>query len=179
MRCVCLLVLSLLFWTVVGLFAGPSPLVLAGAPGGGASAFHPAAGDAEKTLDRVLRLSEKDANLLDFVRRTPDYKPKADKGYVRYFTKRFLDAMAAMEKKAVRENCQGKYSDGEICGLDYNPLTCAQDRADNAYRYATDASSEEGMASVRYTWPGSKKPLAAFGMVQEGGQWKIDSVRCQ
>ena len=142
------------------------------------SAYHLAASDAEKTLDRVLRSSEKDANLLDFVLHTPWYKPRADKGYVGYFTKHFLSVMAEMEKKAVKDNCKGKYLKGEICGLDYNPLTCAQDQAETRYLYRAD-SSDDAKAVISYVWPGEAQRAAVFEMLYENGCWKIDAVRCR
>ncbi len=141
------------------------------------AAFHAAATAPEKALDRVLRLSEKDADLLEFLLRTPRYKPKANKGYAGYFTNRLLADMAARERAAVRENCQGRYVDGELCGLDHNPLTCAQDEAEGAYLYKTESTSD-GRAVIVYKWPGEKKAMATFDMVLEGEKWKVDGVRC-
>ncbi len=129
---------------------------------------HTATSDAEKALNKVLRLSEKDNNLLEFVLQTPQYKPKADKGYARSFTKRLLTDMAALEKNAVQENCQGKYIKGDLCGVDYNPLTCAQDTSDAPYLYQTE-SSTKGKAVISYKWPGAADETATSEMLQEGG----------
>ena len=59
----------------------------------GQTAYHRAASQQENTLDTILRNSEKDQNLIEFVLRTPFYKSNKDKGYARYFTKNFLTAM--------------------------------------------------------------------------------------
>ena len=142
-------------------------------PGG----YHRAATPAETALDRVLRLSEKDSNLVEFLLATPQYKAKNDKGYGRYFTARLRADLAAMERASVAENCQGKYIDGELCGLDYNPLTCAQDLSDKAYLYRT-SSSDDARAVIDYKWPGTADPLASFDMIREAGAWKLDAVRC-
>ena len=139
--------------------------------------YHTASSEAETALDAILRLSDKDDNMLNFVLHTPDYKPKADKGYAGHFTQRLLRDMAEMEKKAVQQNCKGKYIKGELCGTEYNPLTCAQDASDSGYLYRTD-SSGNSKATISYAWPGEKKRLAVFEMVLENGRWKIDSVTC-
>uniref|UniRef100_I2Q134 DUF3828 domain-containing protein n=1 Tax=Desulfovibrio sp. U5L TaxID=596152 RepID=I2Q134_9BACT len=162
-----------LLWLVLVLLIAAAPAHPAGNAG-----YHVAASEAEKALDKVLHLSGKDPNLLEFVLRTPSYKPKADKGYARFFTKRLLDDMAAQEKAAVQENCNGRYVAGELCGLDYNPLTCAQDEPAGAYRYKTESSAEE-KAVVAYKWPEEKDKAATFEMVEEGGMWKVDRVTCR
>lgn len=173
-----------LFWLVVGVAvavvldsgAGPAAqmaLAQASGPGG----FHRAATEPEKTLDRVLRLSEKDPNLVEFLLATPQYKAKSGKDYGRYVTPRLRTDLAALERATVAENCQGKYLDGELCGLDHNPLTCAQDMADGAYLYQTE-SAGDGRADIAYKWPGQKAVVARFALVQEGGVWKIDAVTC-
>jgi len=167
---VLLLVLALLVTAAPGWTKEPASPGVAG--------YHVAASEAEKTLDRVLRLSEKDGNLLEFVLHTPQYKPKADKGYARFFTKRLLTDMAALEKAAVLSNCKGKYVAGELCGVDYNPLTCAQDEAEGAYQYQTESSAAR-KAVIAYTWPGEKDKAATFEMLEEGETWKVDGVKCR
>lgn len=171
-QALCLTCLTLGLWLLAGLltaWAAPG----ASEPGG----FHRAATPAETALDRVLRLSEKDPNLVEFLLATPQYKAKADKGYAQYFTARLRADLAAMERASVAENCQGKYIDGELCGLDYNPLTCAQDLSDKAYLYRT-SSSDDVRAVIDYKWPGTADPLASFDMIREAGAWKLDAVRC-
>lgn len=166
-------------WVVAGLLLA---VVVSGTAfantAGGTNAFHAAATPAEKMVDTVLRLSEKDNNLLEYLLKTPQYDPKVANDYSRYFTKRLCDDMAAMEKMAVEENCQGKYIDGEVCGTDYNPLTCSQDGSEAPYQYRTE-SSADGKAVVAYKWRGEKDAQARFDLVEEGGVWKIDSVRCR
>ena len=154
--------------------AGQTALARASGQGG----YHRAATEAEKTLDRVLRLSEKDPDLVEFLLATPHYKAKPGKDYGRYVTPRLRTDLAALERAAVAENCQGKYIDGELCGLDYNPLTCAQDLADGAYLYQTESPGGD-RAEIAYKWPGGKVVVARFTLVQDGGVWKIDVVKCQ
>ena len=61
-----------------------------------AAGFHPASSPVETLVDKVLRLSEKEQQLLEYVLHTPQYDAKNGKDYARYFTKRLLDDMAAM-----------------------------------------------------------------------------------
>ncbi|WP_300157437.1 DUF3828 domain-containing protein [Solidesulfovibrio sp.] len=138
--------------------------------------WHQPETDAEKALAKVLRLSEKDQNLLEFVLRTPFYKAKAGKGYARFFTRRLLSDMAAMERATVRENCRGKYLPGELCGTDHNPLTCAQD-AMEGYLFMTQ-SQDATHAAIAYRWPTETKTAARYDLVHEDGVWKLDRVRC-
>lgn len=143
----------------------------------GQDAPHVATTDAEKQLDRIVRLSEKDQNLSEFVLGTPAYKPKADNGYAKLFTKRLRAAMAEHERAAVKENCKGRYIPGELCGLDYNPLTCAQDEAEKPYRYKTEHAASDKVVIV-LARPGEKKPAVRFEMARKGGQWKLDAAHC-
>lgn len=143
----------------------------------GPTAWHRPQTEAERTLAKLLRLSETDQNLVEFVLHTPFYKPKADKGYGRYCTKRLLADMAAMERDTVRANCQGKYLEGELCGTDHNPLTCAQDEM-AGYLFRT-LSQDEGHAVIDYRWPTEKRSMGQYELVREGGQWKLDRVTCR
>lgn len=132
--------------------------------------------EAEKALAAVLRLSEKDQNLLEFVLHTPFYKEKSDKGYARFFTKRLLSDMAAMERATVKENCRGKYVSGELCGTDHNPLTCAQDEMNGTF--FDTRSQDASHALIASRWPKEKKTAAQYELVREDGMWKLDRVRC-
>ena len=61
----------------LGAFAATASGQVQDGPKPNLSADHVAASHAEKTLNRVLRASEKDANLLEFMLHTPWYKPRA------------------------------------------------------------------------------------------------------
>lgn len=138
---------------------------------------HPAATEAEKALDKVLRLSEKRYGLVAAVLGRPG-GGKGDAALAgQLTTARLRQDLAGQERKAVRDNCKGRYVPGEICGLDYNPLTCAQDESDAPYGYrTTDATADR--ADIAYSWPGAAGPSASFIMVREGEAWKLDAVRC-
>ena len=170
-----LLVMALL---VVGVASS-----LAGQPVGGDSAKptagrpHPAATEGEKALDKLLRLSEKRYGLVAAVLGRPG-GGKGDAALARELTTaRLRRDLTELERKAVRDNCKGRYIPGELCGLDYNPLTCAQDESDAPYSYRTTVASAD-RADIVYSWPGAANPSASFVMVREGEAWKLDAVRC-
>ncbi|MHC1789381.1 YqhG/Tai3 family protein [Solidesulfovibrio sp.] len=173
LRCRWARLLTMALWLLAG-----SAAATAAAQATGPGNWHRAAMEAERTLDRVLRLSEKDRNFLEFLLGTPQYQARPGKDYGRNVTARLRGSMAALERAAVTENCQGRYIDGELCGLDYNPLTCAQDEGQGAYRYKTESSGDD-RAVIAYTWPGMQGMVASFRLVQEGGVWKIDAVTCR
>ena len=138
---------------------------------------HPAATEAEKALDKLLRLSEKRFGLVAAVLGRPG-GGKGDAALARELTTaRLRQDLAELERKAVRDNCKGRYVPGEICGLDYNPLTCAQDESDAPYGYRTTAGAAD-QADIAYFWPGAASPSARFVMVREAGAWKLDAVKC-
>ena len=139
---------------------------------------HPAATEAEKALDKLLRLSEKRYGLVAAVLGRPG-GGKGDAALARELTTaRLRQDLAGQERKAVRDNCKGRYVPGEICGLDYNPLTCAQDESDAPYGYRTTTSSTADQADIAYSWPGAASPSARFVMVREAGAWKLDAAKC-
>lgn len=138
---------------------------------------HPAASEAEKALDKLLRLSEKRAGLVDALLGRPG-GGKGEAALARELTTaRLRHDLAELERKAVRDNCKGRYIPGELCGLDYNPLTCSQDASDAPYGYRTTAATAD-RADIAYSWPGAADPSARFVMVREAGAWKLDTARC-
>ncbi|QAZ67535.1 hypothetical protein [Solidesulfovibrio carbinolicus] len=176
------MVLALLFTALGGAVALAGPPVSAvsassDADKPAAGRPHPAATEAEKTLDKLLRLSEKRAGLVDALLGRPG-GGKGDAALARELTTaRLRHDLAELERKAVRDNCKGRYIPGELCGLDYNPLTCAQDESDAPYSYRTTAATPD-RADIVYSWPGAANPSASFIMVREGEAWKLDAVRC-
>lgn len=78
------------------------------------TAFHPPQTEAEKALDHILMLHTQ------------------DKEYRNFFTSALEKSIDDVEARLVKENCGGQYLEGELCGLDYTVLTCAQD-VDDSY----------------------------------------------
>lgn len=177
-----MMLLAMLFTVFGGAAALAGPPVSAVSPSSDAGKPmvgrpHPAATEAEKALDKLLRLSEKRYGLVAAVLGRPG-GGKGDAALAgELTTARLRQDLAGQERKAVRDNCKGRYVPGEICGLDYNPLTCAQDESDAPYGYRTTAATAD-RADIAYFWPGAASPSARFVMVREAGAWKLDAVKC-
>jgi hypothetical protein len=144
-------------------------------------AFHTATTPAEKALAHVLDLSSKDGNLFSFVLNQPDRDQTKDVTYQGLFTNALLATLAERERKLVEESCGGVYLDGEICGIDYDPIACAQDYSDTGNLYRSDMVQPD-LAVVSYTIPGELADqavaIAQYRLVRRGEAWLIDSVRC-
>lgn len=135
-------------------------------------AEHPASTSAELALDRVLKTADADHEILDnLFHRYPDAPVPAGKrvNYAHLLTPAFLSSLKHQERALVQHDCGGTYRDGEICGMDYNPITCAQDVL-SSFTYNTLHES------------GSSATIAAQGqtyhMVRVNGAWKLDGVEC-
>ncbi len=108
-------------------------------------------------------------------------RPKRDRSNDRLllplFSKNLRNSWIEEEKKLVKEECGGKYIDGDLCGIDHNPLTCAQDYNEEGYLYKTLAEDDE-VAIISYMWPHRPKVSATFRMIRQKGQWIVDGVSC-
>ena len=141
--------------------------------------FHVAQSDAEKALDDILRRYNTDHNMFAYVVGRPWYDAKKDTGYSLLFTKNLLQAVAKAESDAVKDSCGGKYIKGELCGLDFNPITCAQDYSEDGYLYRT-IEDDGHKAIMFYLWAGHKPSDARtfYRLIKNGDHWKLDGVDC-
>lgn len=138
--------------------------------------FHRPTTQAERALDAILKRVDADEQALDNLlggrdrtfRRTVDYRPM--------MTQPLLAAIASEEKASVKRNCGGRYITGDLCGLGYMPVTCAQDSS-STYVYRTEAESDD-QARIAYAWP-KANTVAVYRMVRQAGAWKIDGIRCK
>jgi hypothetical protein len=140
--------------------------------------FHPPETEVERALDAILHRADSDTHLLSNLldgrggrgfRRTLDYAP--------LLTPALVAAIARAERALLRQNCGGRYRPGEICGLDFGPLTCAQD-SNEVYLYRTQVTRPDE-AIVAYRWPeGGRAAVATYRLLRRGGAWRIDGIRC-
>jgi hypothetical protein len=151
--------------------------------------WHAAQTDAEQKLDLILRLiddTEQGTNIFHYIETWPHTKPDAPLQHADFFTKDLVYAWSRLEKETADQECNGRYLDGEICGLNFNPLTGEQD-VPEAYFYHT-AESGPDYAIVQTLWDSdlvdlikTPLPLATFStlayrMVLHNGVWLIDGV---
>ncbi len=152
--------------------------------------FHIAKSDAEKVLDEILRRADKDRNIFDYVLGHPWYDHEKGTGYSHLFTKNLLRTLAKEEAEFVKYSCDGKYLEGELCGFDYSPITCAQDFSEQGYIYWTKKDNGH-KAIIYYLWsladkteeffPGSDitdKNKNFYKLIKDDGHWKLDGVDC-
>jgi TPR repeat protein len=140
--------------------------------------FHTARSPAEKSLDEIISRTIKDNNIFEYVLGRPWYDAKKDSGYSRLFTKKLVGAITKQESDLVKETCGGKYGD-DICGIDYNPITCAQDYSDSGYLYRT--VEDDGYKAIILS-PGvvyaSNEAKTTYRLIKVGDDWKLDGVVC-
>lgn len=153
-----------------------SGTVVAAEPG-----WHVPGSAPERTLDRLLKTADADDGLLDNLlsgRGKKGFRPSVD--YGASVTPALLRSIRLVERQLVKQTCGGRYT-GEVCGLDYSPISCAQDNSDH-YLYRTLAQTDHS-AVVSYAWPpenASETPsaIAEFRLVEANGSWRLDGVKC-
>jgi hypothetical protein len=147
-------------------------------------AFHPAQTAAEQTLAGILKLDGDKPERVDpaietFARR-PRTSPPPGVAYLRYVTMPLAVAILAEEAHEVKVNCGGVYKSGEECGMDADPILCAQDSPDS-YLFRTTKSGPS-LAVVEASWPPDRgaQPTtnAAYRLKLTGDVWKIDGISC-
>jgi len=139
--------------------------------------IHPPKSTAERALDGILKHADQDPDLRDNLfdgRGQRPFRPAED--YSKVLTAPLIAAMSAKEKALVQARCDGHYRKGELCGLDYSPITCAQDLSDS-YLYRTETNGGD-LAEISYYWPGTKKAVATYRLVRRAETWKVDGIRC-
>lgn len=147
-------------------------------------AFHPAGTAAERTLARILKLDGDKPEAVDPAiagsLRRPRAAPPPDAAYLAWLTAPLAATILTAEARAVKANCGGVYRAGDECGLDADPILCAQDFP-KSYLFRTTQSAP-GLAVVEAAWPpeGRAAPAAsgAYRLTRTGGVWKIDGVKC-
>ena len=132
--------------------------------------FHAPKSAAEVALDKIVKTAEGDEFLLDNLLHRYPVAPKKQVDYRSMLTPPLIAAMQAEEKTLVAKDCGGKYLEGELCGMDYSPITCAQDTV-APYTYKT--------LDQRGTTVTIAGPSATYRMIQANGAWQMDGIKCE
>jgi hypothetical protein len=164
------------------------PLAYAGKKSADKPQFHPPQTEAERALDKILTRAKTDSDMTFYALGEPHYDPPLgssharlvppeDRGYSNLFTEALVKAWREKEKSLVQQSCGGQYIAGELCGLDYDPIFCAQDYTDSFHYYTVD--SGKNAAVIEYSFPDTGYLLATYGMIKDQQGWKIDRVTCR
>lgn len=127
-------------------------------------------------MDQIVRLSDHDDGLFLFITKRPDRDKNRDTEYPVLFSKNLMESIADAERRLVKQTCGGVY-DGEICGLDFNPITCAQDYSEDGYVYKTEETGREAVV-ISLKWPRLPKVVATYRMIRSSNRWIMDGVTC-
>ncbi|MGD0191509.1 MAG: hypothetical protein ABSD74_12280 [Rhizomicrobium sp.] len=138
------------------------------------SSFHKARSISEIALDRILKIADADDRILDnlFHRYPDDPVTRSQRvDYSRFLTTELIQLFSREQRKLVQEDCGGVYLKGELCGMDYNPVTCTNGEL-GAPSYSTKRQTNNSALIMADT--GNEYTLA-----QERGVWKLTGVKCQ
>lgn len=142
----------------------------------GQAAFHAAHTAPQRALEQILKRADKDEHLLDNLlqgRGTNNFKPTVN--YQSLLTLGLIEAIRKHEQALVGKDCKGIYLEGEICGLDYSPITCGQDSG-TRYEFRT-LQAEPSKAKIDFRWSGGEI-AASYRLVKVDERWKIDGISC-
>jgi hypothetical protein len=148
-------------------------------------AFHPAQTAAEHTLAQILKLDADKPGQIDptgdKAGRRPRATPPPGASYLKYLTTPLATAILGAEARLVKKDCGGVYKAGELCGMDADPIVCAQDFPDS-YLFRTNQSGPD-LAVMEAAWPpdpgAEPSPSGAYRLKLTGGVWKIDGIKCE
>jgi hypothetical protein len=150
-----------------------------------APAFHPAQSAPERALAQILKLDADKPTRIDPAAtgrngRRPRTTPPPGPSYLGYLTTPLATAILADEAHEVKENCGGVYKSGDECGMDADPVICAQDFPPS-YLFNTTRSGP-GYALIEAAWPPDEGAEPAgngtYRLKLSGGAWKIDGIAC-
>jgi hypothetical protein len=161
-----------------------STVALAAGSDSAAPEFHPSQTAAEQTLARILKLDrdkpEQINPAIGSSGRRARTTPPPGATYLKYLTMPLALAILAEESRDVKLECGGIYKSGEECGMDSDPIICAQDSPDS-YLFRTKRSGPSH-AIVEAAWPPDQgariKADASYRLKLTDGVWKIDGISC-
>lgn len=128
-------------------------------------------------LNSVLSMADTDRRMFDFVIDREGATSEHIKIFGKFFTNSFLYSVAATEKSLVQKYCDGKYLEGEVCGLDYSPLNCVQSAPDLGYFFRTLNKTKQATI-ISVSWNKNGPPTSFYRMKQANNHWVIDGIQC-
>ncbi len=116
--------------------------------------------------------------LLDIPHR--DFKKDSD--YGKLFTPALRKAASEAEAEMVKETCGGVYEEGELCGLDFDPIICAQDIPEYYLYRVEQLGADKAVVTLGFAQSMKDQdpyPAATYSVVRQGKGWIIDGILCQ
>lgn len=139
---------------------------------------HPPQTAQEKVLAAILRRAGNDENIFEFLLNRPWYDASKNSGYDILFSQSLLHKLSQEEATLVKENCGGIYKEGEICGMDYDPITCSQDPPER-YAYKTLSQAPNKAVILVTSVVSSYTPIGDYTLIKHGQYWELDAVNCR
>jgi hypothetical protein len=160
------------------------PVALGAASALAKPVFHSAQSEAERALARILKLDADNPGQIDpaveTAGRRPRTTPPAGATYLKYLTTPLATAILVEEARQVKANCGGVSKRGEECGMDADPIICAQDFP-KSYLFQTTQSAP-ALVVVEAAWPPDQgaqpSRSGAYRLKLTGGVWKVDGISC-
>ena len=144
-----------------------------------AATFHPPSSAAEQALDAIIHMDDgdDDGRLFFFAIKAPWRDRSLDRAYSPYFSRALQESWRRTERAMVTRSCGGHYKEGELCGMESGPITCAQDISGIGYLYRTRRSGPKERL-IEMTWISLPGVVATYRMVIRQNRWILDGVNC-
>lgn len=134
----------------------------------------------EKALQKILELNKADDNLFRVIIKNPNniHLPKETEKYNDLFSKELISEFARKEEEAIKKNCGvNKYDETTVCGIDYDPLICAQVHP-RGLSYKTIEQTEDMAIIECVEYSSASKQTIKYRMIKNGENWVLDAVLC-
>jgi hypothetical protein len=154
------------------------PFLIALTPLLASPSFAGPANPAEQALLQIIDAFDQNPDLLEPILGRSEQKTAETEHFARHFSPALRKALHAAESDLVQQYCGGVYRDGELCGLDYTPLTCAQDVFGSANAVLTSETNGQNQTIISYRTSGDDTVIARYRMQQMHGAWIIDGIDC-
>lgn len=135
---------------------------------------------AEKALEHILKTADgvggEGYAFYAYVTGSPTRTPS--RSFAALVTDAYRTTVTSMQNAALNATCGGKYLEGEECGLDINPILCAQDSPAEYFYHTAVAEQDSAIVLVAWSAHAPLSTIVTYHMRYENSHWKIDGVNC-
>lgn len=141
------------------------------------STFHPAQTEAEKVLNKIISINNKNSYLYNVLLKKEGYKKELEAKYIKLFSEKYRATILNEDKKLTTKYCGNNFDASQgVCGIDYSPVTCEQFGGDN-YEFST-LEENKNYAIITYSVDKNFKNAPTFRLINNNGIWILDGVKC-